>query len=82
MDVFYLDQLESLRTGLVGGMESSTSTPPWSEEDKEGVRAAWGRLGELARKEWGWELGELTSGAEASEDEEEEGEFAPVIVEM
>jgi A1 cistron-splicing factor AAR2 len=73
MDVFYLDEIEALRGHLsevVGG---------WTAAEQGKVREGWARLKAVSRKMWRWELEDL--GDEEEEDEDEQGEYAPVVVE-
>jgi hypothetical protein len=79
MDMFYLEELEQLRTGLasLGGA---------SGKEAEKLGQAWQAL-KTAAKGWGWDIGDLKTASGradddiASDDEEEEGEYAPQIVE-
>jgi A1 cistron-splicing factor AAR2 len=81
MDLFYLEEIEQLRTGLasLGGS---------SGKEGEKLGQAWQAL-ETAAKGWGWDIGDLKSasgqsGAGPASDEvesEEEGEYAPQVVE-
>ena len=81
MDLFYLEEIEQLRTGL-----ASLSGSSGKEEEKLGQ--AWQAL-KTAAKGWGWDIGDLKSarvqpGDEPASDEvesEEEGEYAPQVVE-
>lgn len=73
MDVFYLDEIESLRIGLAQGICAG---------DAE-VQKGWEALRNSARR-WGWSISPLSSVTpQAGQDEEsdEEGEYAPQIVE-
>lgn len=78
MDMFYLEEIEQLRIGL-----SALSEVGGKEEEKLGQ--AWQAL-KTAAKGWGWDIGDLKTASQvhdeiASDDEEEEGEYAPQIVE-
>jgi A1 cistron-splicing factor AAR2 len=81
MDLFYLEEIEQLRTGL-----SSLCGSSGKEGEKLGQ--AWQAL-KTAAKGWGWDIGDLKSASGQSGDEpasdeaesEEEGEYAPQIVE-
>ncbi|WVF71280.1 hypothetical protein IAT40_006083 [Kwoniella sp. CBS 6097] len=86
LDAFFQDQIESLRSNISAAVGSSGSVghEEWNEVEKDGIRSAWKEL-ENSAKKWGWEIGslDLSKGAdEDSEDEEEEGEYAPVIVDL
>jgi hypothetical protein len=81
MDLFYLEEIEQLRTGLasLGGS---------SGKEGEKLGQAWQAL-KTAAKAWGWDIGDLRrisgqSGDGPTMDEvesEEEGEYAPQVVE-
>ena len=75
MDVFYLDEIESLRQALGRGVG----------KDDSGVQEAWEGLRESVKR-WGWTISPLSDGeAEQGEEEEEsdeEGEYAPQVVEL
>jgi A1 cistron-splicing factor AAR2 len=80
MDVFYLDEIEQLRIGLasLGGE---------AEKGKDGLGKAWDAL-RKAGKGWGWDIGQLkpvgVAGAamnDGDDESDEEGEYAPQIVE-
>lgn len=81
MDVFYFDEIESLRQGLVGGVG----------RDDPDVLAAWEGLRKSAKR-WGWAISPLSGKTIASpgheheveeeEESEEEGEYAPQVVEL
>lgn len=71
LDLFFLDEIERLRHNLIG----SNPTP--------GLIQAWQGL-QTVTKKWGWELESLEAepiGAEI-EESDEEGEYAPQVVEM
>lgn len=71
-DLFFLDEIESLRQNLGAAPWSVQLTLQWQELRKAG-------------RTWNWDLGDLeTHTAHVNEEEEsdEEGEYAPVIVEM
>lgn len=77
MDLFYLDEIEQLRQGLAAGAGGGEGE----------IQTAWEALRKSARR-WGWDLDPLlplsvrTAGGTEEEDEsEEEGEYAPQIVE-
>jgi A1 cistron-splicing factor AAR2 len=81
MDLFYLEEIEQLRTGLatLGGTSGT---------EGEKLGQAWHAL-KTAAKGWGWDIGDLKSvsgqpgdGSAGDEVEsDEEGEYAPQIVE-
>lgn len=81
MDMFYLEEIEQLRTGLasLGGS---------SGKEGEKLGQAWQTL-KAAAKGWGWDIGDLKcasgdSGDGPASDEvesDEEGEYAPQVVE-
>ncbi|WVW84051.1 hypothetical protein I302_106079 [Kwoniella bestiolae CBS 10118] len=86
LDVFYLDQTDSLRRNLGTAMSLSEDTPRWDGVASTRVISSWSKLRE-AGKQWGWEISELTMNSarlngEDDDESEEEGEYAPVIVEM
>ncbi|WWD17185.1 hypothetical protein CI109_101623 [Kwoniella shandongensis] len=94
MDLFYLDQIESLRKNLAGAMWQSSSSGSagagagaggetgWKEGDREVLKSNWNRLRDVGWKKWNWDIDEITHIVEDDEEEEEEGEYAPVVVEM
>lgn len=81
MDLFYLEEIEQLRTGLanlgeVGGQEGEKLIQAWQALQK-------------AAKDWGWDIDDLKSSSGQAEDanasddeEEEEGEYAPQVVDI
>jgi len=81
IDLFYLEEIEQLRTGLASLAGSSG-------KEGEKLRQAWQAL-KTAAKGWGWDIGDLKtaseqSGAGPASDEvesDEEGEYAPQVVE-
>lgn len=79
MDMFYLEEIEQLRTGLANLGEGSG-------KEVEKLGQAWQAL-KTAAEGWGWDIGDLKpvneqSGlGDESEDDEEEGEYAPQVVE-
>lgn len=80
MDVFYMDEIESLRQGL----QSAGS----KRRDDPGVLAAWEGLRKSAKR-WGWTIAPLLEGRrdqnkdeEMESESEEEGEYAPQVVEL
>lgn len=75
LDVFYLDEIEHLRRGLGAALAVRGW---WGMAGR--AQAAWNRLAGVCAKR-GWKVGELAQGDE-EEDEDEEGEYAPVVVEM
>lgn len=82
MDVFYLDQLESLRRNLAsaiwGEVEEGTA---WTDLELQSFKSLWNALRDSAWKKWMWDIDELSHRVD-EEDEDEEGEYAPVVVEM
>ncbi|BEI91875.1 uncharacterized protein CcaverHIS019_0406950 [Cutaneotrichosporon cavernicola] len=74
LDVFYLDEIEVLRRGLGAALAVRGW---WGLAGK--AQASWTRLQAVGRVR-GWEIGPLPQGDE--EEDEEEGEDAPVVVEM
>ncbi|KAK6909958.1 hypothetical protein I204_04875 [Kwoniella mangroviensis CBS 8886] len=86
LDVFYLDQIDSMRKNLSGGISISKDSDKWDENAREKLGSSWTKLKE-AGKPWGWEIGDLSidqvgQNSDDDEESEEEGEYAPVIVEM
>ena len=76
MDVFYLDEIASLRSNLAAAI------PMWTESQRTEVRGGWEELQTGAKKAWSWDIGSLAERTEDEEgDEEEEGEYAPMVVE-
>ena len=71
LDVFYLDEIESLRSHILAA--GHTTSPK--------IEAAWKEL-QKAGTQWGWSITDLSSTSAAESDSEEEGEYAPVVVEM
>ncbi|WWD03108.1 hypothetical protein V865_001155 [Kwoniella europaea PYCC6329] len=85
LDVFYLDQIDSMRKNLSVAISISKDSDKWDENAREKIGSSWTKL-KGAGKPWGWEIGDLSIdrvGQNNDDDEEsEEGEYAPVIVEM
>ncbi|KAK4684923.1 A1 cistron-splicing factor AAR2, partial [Tremellales sp. Uapishka_1] len=75
MDIFYLDELEALRLNLIASLGAGSL---W-KQDEERLRSAWQVLKNAAARSFDWDVGDLVSVAEES-DEEEQGEYAPVVV--
>jgi hypothetical protein len=77
MDVYYLEEIEQLRIGLSGSGVLDKKT-----KEVAGLMKAWESL-RKAGKGWRWEIGPLTEGNtdEEEESEDEEGEYAPQVVE-
>ena len=81
MDLFYLEEIEQLRTGLAGLGGASG-------KEGEKLGQAWQAL-KTAAKGWGWDIGDLKSASGHSGDgpasdeveSDEEGEYAPQVVE-
>ena len=81
MDLFYLEEIEQLRTGLanlgeVGGQEGEKLIQAWQALQK-------------AAKGWGWDIdnlksssGQAVNATASDEEEEEEGEYAPQVVDI
>ena len=82
MDVFYLDQLESLRKNLAsaiwGEVEEGTT---WTELERQSFKSLRNALRDSAWKKWKWDIDELSHRVD-EEDEDEEGEYAPVVIEI
>jgi A1 cistron-splicing factor AAR2 len=84
MDLFYLEEIESLRVGLLNLGEVGASG-----QEEEKLREAWQAL-QKAAKGWGWDIENLksSSGGRAGDivpsddEEEEEGEYAPQVVDI
>ena len=76
MDLFYLDELGYLREHLRDAMSELSDT------DRNSIESAWRRLQRVAQR-WDWRVPDLRSMETTGEedDETEEGEYAPVIVE-
>lgn len=70
-DLFYLDEIESLRQNL--------SFAPWRDQ----MLTSWKRL-QSAGKTWRWAIEDIATPAQnaESDEEDEEGEYAPVVVDM
>ncbi|KAL1411572.1 hypothetical protein Q8F55_002536 [Vanrija albida] len=75
LDVFYQDELEALRKSLGRALGS----PGWWALAPR-LRAAWAGLEKSAGR-FGWALGPLPAGDEDSDEDDEDGEYAPVVVE-
>jgi A1 cistron-splicing factor AAR2 len=85
LDGWYLQELEMLRQNLVDGTTGSEST--WQDNEVADLRRAWEKLRIATSEKWRWDLGMLSPrimndsiGEEI--DEEEKGEYAPVVVDM
>ena len=76
MDVFYLDTIASLRVNLMAAVGG------WTDDEQSQVDTAWRDLQQTARGAWRWDIGPLTQASEIAEEleDEEEGEYAPTIV--
>ncbi|WVQ80792.1 hypothetical protein IAT38_002897 [Cryptococcus sp. DSM 104549] len=81
MDAFYLDQIESLRKNLTGAMWGKEGTA-WKEAERQEMKGLWGKLRDTAWRKWKWDVDELGHVVDDEEDEDEEGEYAPMVVEM
>ncbi|WVN88417.1 uncharacterized protein L203_103626 [Cryptococcus depauperatus CBS 7841] len=82
MDVFFLDQLESLRKNLgfaIWGTKTDQDVQ-WKESERQTLKQTWDRLRDSAWKRWEWDVDEL--GHRVEDKDLEEGEYAPVIVKM
>lgn len=75
LDVFYLDEIEALRRAL----GSALAVRGWWGMAGR-AQTAWARLQATGRKR-GWMIGDLAQGDEEESEGEEEGEYAPVVVE-
>lgn len=76
MDTFYVEELGHLGRNLGAAL----AEPQWWGLAKRAL-PAWERL-EAATKERGWSLAPLPAGDEDDEEGDEEGEYAPVVVEL
>lgn len=74
MDTLYMDEIEQ----LVKNLGAALAEPQWWGLAKR-VAVEWDKL-DAAAKERGWELQPLAAGDEDEEDEE--GEYAPVVVDL
>lgn len=79
MDLFYLDELESLRLNLRAALGH------WEAKEVDSVQKAWQAL-RTSTGRWKWDIGSLRPSidqerADESDEEEEEGEYRPVVVE-
>ncbi|ORY32797.1 A1 cistron-splicing factor [Naematelia encephala] len=77
MDLFYLDEIESLAKNLSSAISS------WGEKHNKHVTQAWQSLGNVARNKFNWHLSDLAEyhhGQGIDEQDDEQGEYAPVIV--
>jgi len=79
MDLFYLEEIEQLRIGL---SQSGILGQAGTGEKRDGLVMAWEAL-QKAGKGWGWQIEVLGSGGQGKGDDEsdEEGEYAPQVVE-
>jgi hypothetical protein len=79
MDLFYLEEIEQLRIGL---SQCGILGHPGTGEKRNGLVKAWEAL-QKAGKGWGWQIEPLGGGHQGEEDDEsdEEGEYAPQVVE-
>lgn len=87
LDIWFMEEIEALRVHLSTGLGASDGL--WVGGDKaSGLQEGWDRLRRTAKRKFGWQIGELkpstgVAGEVGSgEEDEEEGEYAPVIVEM
>ncbi|KAK8864508.1 hypothetical protein IAR55_001758 [Kwoniella newhampshirensis] len=78
LDSFFLEQIESLRKNLGTAMWGSSG---WKEADREIIKAGWNKLRDTAWNKWRWDIDELGHIVEEDDGEEEEGEYAPIVVE-
>jgi A1 cistron-splicing factor AAR2 len=84
MDLFYLEEIEQLRIGLMTLGNFGAGGP---EEVR--LKEAWQAL-QKAAKGWGWDIDDFksSSGDQAGDavtsddEEEEEGEYAPQVVDI
>ena len=83
-----MNEIESMRVNLVEGMNDDKAG--WQNMEKEVLRKAWAELQTSAKHKWRWSIGSLASsiGNHGSapvyddEEEDEEGEYAPMVVEL
>lgn len=86
LDIWFAEEIDSLRVNLGSGLGIAGGM--WEEEQgNEELRTQWEMLRGAARRKFAWQIGELgasegQAGLDDDEAEEEEGEYAPVIVEM
>jgi hypothetical protein len=84
MDLFYLEEIEQLRMGLLNLGDVGAGG-----QEVEKLKEAWQAL-QKAAKGWGWDIENLksSSGGRAGDivpsddEEEEEGEYAPQVVDI
>ncbi|ORX35812.1 A1 cistron-splicing factor [Kockovaella imperatae] len=75
MDLFFLDELEYLRGNLGSGMVD------WIADDRARIQEAWKLLQGVVVK-WRWDLKPIVVGEAVDDDDDiEDGEYAPVVVE-
>lgn len=86
LDVWYNEELEALRGNISRAMGEADGL--WADgEARKELRVGWEGMRVVARRKFGWEIGELQSLAQlfdglGEEDEDEDGEYAPVVVDV
>lgn len=88
LDVWFVEELGSLRSGICRALGRQGGL--WEKlVDQHRVFAKWEELRNAARKKYGWVLGELSTssggidlGEENGGSDDEDGEYAPVIVDL
>lgn len=86
LDVWYNEELEALRGNISRAMGEADGL--WADgEARKELRAGWEEMKSVARRKFGWEIGELQSLAQlfdgvGEEDEDEDGEYAPIVVDV
>lgn len=78
LDAYFMDELENLRLNISG------ASSRWAGPMRQKVETAWEDLQSKCKARWGWTIGSLSEARLQSDEEsdEEEGEYAPVIVDM
>jgi A1 cistron-splicing factor AAR2 len=86
LDVWFNEELEALRGNISRAMGEAEGL--WADgEARKELRVGWEEMKSVARRQFGWEVGELQSLAQlfdgvGEEDEDEDGEYAPVVVDV
>jgi A1 cistron-splicing factor AAR2 len=91
LDVWLLGEIDALRNDVKTSVRSGVRERVWAGEGSKAVQVikeletAWGRLIQAGRR-YQWEIERLdlqaTGQAELDEESEEEGEYAPIVVDM
>jgi A1 cistron-splicing factor AAR2 len=78
LDAYFMDELENLRVNI------SAASSHWAGPVRQTVDIAWKDLQSKCKARWGWTIDGLSEARPQSDEEsdEEEGEYAPVIVDM